>query len=99
MEKYALYLLVLSHAYVVTFIKNLCTQELEKGLLTVENVIDVFQLARLCDAPRLKVICFRLIINDFKTVAKTDGWRVMRESNPSLEQELVEAVVDADSVS
>jgi hypothetical protein len=99
MEKYALHLLVLSHAYAVNFIKNLCTHELERRFLTVDNVIDVFQLAKLCDAPRLKVICFRLIINKFKIVSKTDGWRVMRESNPSLEQELVEAVVDADSVS
>ena len=46
MEKYALHLLVLSHAYVVTFIKNLCAQELEKGLLTVENVIDVLKVTK-----------------------------------------------------
>lgn len=97
MEKYVLHLLVLSHVYGVLFIKKLCNQQLEQGLLTVENVIDVFQLARLCDVPRLSLMCFRLIINDFKSVAKTEGWRVMRESNPSLEQELVEAVIDADS--
>eukprot|EP00250_Pteridium_aquilinum_P007556 c17244_g2_i1 orf=413-1684(-) len=97
MENYVLHLLVLSHVYSVPFIKKLCAQQLEQGLLTVENVIDVFQLTRLCDASRINLMCFRLIINDFKGVAKTEGWRVMRESDPSLEQELVEAVIDADS--
>lgn len=97
MEEYVLHLLVLSHVCSVPFVKKLCAQQLEQGLLTVENVIDVFQLTRLCDAPRLSLMCFRLIINDFKGVAKTEGWRVMRESDPSLEQELVEAVIDADS--
>lgn len=97
MEKYVLHLVVLSHVYGVHFVKKLCTHQLEQGLLTVENVIDVLQLARLCDVPRLNLMSLRLIINDFKNVARTEGWRVMRESDPSLEQELVEAVIDADS--
>lgn len=97
MEKFVLHLLVLSHVYNVPFVKKLCAQELEHGLLTIENVMDVFQLTRLCDAPRLNLMCLRLIIKDFKGVAKTEGWRVMRESDPALEQELVEAVIDADT--
>ncbi|MCO5607685.1 hypothetical protein L7F22_061883 [Adiantum nelumboides] len=97
MEKFVLHLLVLSHVYNVPFIKKLCAQELEHRLLTVENVIDVYYLTRLCDAPRLNLICLRLIIKDFTKVVKTEGWKVMRESDPSLEQELVEAVIDADT--
>ncbi|KAH7315143.1 hypothetical protein KP509_21G036100 [Ceratopteris richardii] len=97
MKKFVLHLLVLSHVYDTPFIKKLCTRELELGLLTVENVIDIFQLARLCDASRLSLMCLRLIIKDFKSVARTEGWRVMKEANPSLEQELLEAVVDADT--
>lgn len=97
MEKYILHLVVLSHVYIIPFVKEICSQQLEQGLLTAENVVDVLQLARLCDVPRLNLICLRLIINDFKNVARTEGWRVMRESDPSLEQELVEAVIDADS--
>ncbi|KAI5076243.1 hypothetical protein GOP47_0008308 [Adiantum capillus-veneris] len=99
MEKFVLHLLLLSHVYNVSFIKKLCAQELEHGLLTIENVIDVYQLTKLCDAPRLSLMCLRLIIKDFTEVAKTEGWRVMTESDPSLEQELVEAVIDADTVS
>ena len=62
-------------------------------------VIDVLQLARLCDAPRLNLLCMRLIVKSFKTVAKSEGWKVMRQSNRKLEQELLESVVEADSVS
>ena len=66
--------------------------------MSTENVIDVFQLARDCDAPRLSIACLRMIIKDFKTISLTDGWKVMRRANPRLEQELLESVVEADSV-
>jgi len=97
MKKYVLHLLVLAHVFSVPSLKLVCTQNLEHGLLTTDNVIDVLQLARLCDAPRLNLLCTRLIVKSFKTVAKSEGWKVMRQSNPKLEQELLESVVEADS--
>ncbi|KAL9240711.1 hypothetical protein vseg_014898 [Gypsophila vaccaria] len=97
MKKYVLHLLVLSHSFVVPLLKRACVQYVESCWLTFENVIDVLQLARKCDAQRLAVICIRMVVRHFKTVASTEGWKVMRRVNPALEQELLECVVEADS--
>lgn len=98
MEKYILHLLVLSHAFSVSSLKKICVKLiLEQGWLTTENVVDVLQLARKCDAPRLSLFCVRLIVKDFKTISSTEGWKVMKDANPALEQELLESVVEADS--
>ncbi|KAK8933552.1 BTB/POZ and TAZ domain-containing protein 4 [Platanthera zijinensis] len=97
MNQYAMHLLVLFHAFGIPSLKNLCIQKLEKGLLTLENAVDVFQLARLCDAPRLCLLCNRMIVDNFPAVSNTEGWKVMKQSNPFLETELLESVVEADS--
>ncbi|XP_068666219.1 BTB/POZ and TAZ domain-containing protein 3-like [Aristolochia californica] len=97
MENFVLHLLVLSHTFCVPSLKKVCIKSLEQALLTVENVIDVLQLARESDAPRLSLFCVRLIINNFKTVSKSEGWKVMKRADPSLEQELLGLVVEADS--
>lgn len=99
MQKFVLHLLVLSHSYVVPSLKRVCEQTLERGWLTKENVIDVLQLARGCDAPRLAFVCLRMIVRDFKSISTTEAWKVMRHADPTLEQELVESVVEEDSVS
>ncbi|KAJ4791514.1 BTB/POZ and TAZ domain-containing protein [Rhynchospora pubera] len=92
MDHYILHLLVLSHVFMVPSLKKLCVQALEKGLLNVDNVIDVLQLSRLCDTSRLSVLCQRMILNDFGLVSATEGWKVMRQSNPLMERELVDLV-------
>ncbi|OMO71244.1 Zinc finger, TAZ-type, partial [Corchorus capsularis] len=97
LQKFVLHLLVLSHSYSVPALKTLCICLLEQGWLNRENVIDVLQLARNCDAPRLALICVRMVVKDFKSISSTEGWKVMKRVNPALEQELVEAVVEADS--
>ncbi|XP_041026325.1 BTB/POZ and TAZ domain-containing protein 3-like isoform X1 [Juglans microcarpa x Juglans regia] len=97
MKRYVLHLMVLSHCYSVPSLKRVCIYILERGWLTKENVIDVLQLARNCDAPRLTFICVRIIIRNFKTIPLTEGWRVMKRVNPALEQELLECVVEADA--
>lgn len=97
MKKFVLHQLVLSHCYSVPSLKRVCTHLLEHGWLTRENVIDVLQLARSCDAPRLAFFCIHMIVKDFKTISSTDGWKVMKRANPALEQELVESLVEADS--
>ncbi|OVA10662.1 zinc finger protein [Macleaya cordata] len=97
MRKFVLHLLALSHSYSVPPLKRVCTHLLEQAMLTTENTIDVLQLARLCDAPRLSLICVRMVVNDFKRISATEGWKVMKRVDPALEQELLESVVEADT--
>lgn len=99
MKKFVLHLLVLSHCYSIPSLKRVCVYLLEQGWLTKENVVDVLQLARKCDAPRLSLFCVRMIVKHFKAISSTEGWKVMKRANPALEQELLESVVEADSVS
>lgn len=97
MEEFVLPLLVLSHTFVVPQLKQACVQQLEQGLLTIENVIDIFQLALLCDAPRLSFICHRMIHRNLKAVSATEGWQVMKQSHPVLEKVLLQSVIDEDN--
>ncbi|KAK4840570.1 hypothetical protein QYF36_012581 [Acer negundo] len=97
MEDYVLHLLVLSHVFVVPQLKRECEQQLEQGLLTTENVVDIFQLALLCNAPRLSLICHRMILKNFVTVSISEGWKVMKQSHPMLEKELLESMIVEDN--
>lgn len=93
-----LHLLVLSHVFVVPALKQICIQQLEHGFLTSENAVDIFQLALLCDAPRLSLICHRMILKNFQEISITEGWKVMKKSHPSLEKELLESLDDEENV-
>ncbi|CAO2196635.1 unnamed protein product [Urochloa humidicola] len=97
MKKHVLHLLALSHVFSVPSLKTVCIDQLERNFLSPDNVVDMLQLAELCDAPRLSLVCTRMIIGDFKTISLTDGWKLMRRVNPSLEQELLESLVEADT--
>ena len=92
MNEYIMHLLLLSHAYVVPQLKRVCEWHLEHGLLTTENVIDVFQLALLCDFPRLSVMSHRMIMKHFKELYATEAWTAMKKSHPFLEKELRDSV-------
>ncbi|KAJ7944516.1 BTB/POZ and TAZ domain protein [Quillaja saponaria] len=97
MEEFVMHLMVLSHVFVVPHLKRECEQKLELGLLTINNVTDVFQLALLCNTPRLSLICYRMILNNFKPVSETEGWKVMRQSHPILEKEILESLIDVEN--
>lgn len=97
MQKFVLHLLVLSHSYAVASLKRVCEYRVEQGWLSKENVIDVLQLARSCDAPRLALVCLRMVVREFKCISSSEAWKVMRRANPPLEQELLESAVEADS--
>ncbi|KAJ1381789.1 SPOP, C-terminal BACK-like domain [Sesbania bispinosa] len=97
MEEFILQLLVLSHVYVVPHLKRECEEKLELGYLTIDNVVDVFQLALLCDAPRLSLICHRTILKNFKVVSESEGWKAMKQSHPVLEKEVLESVIDEEN--
>uniref|UniRef100_A0A7N0T5M6 BTB domain-containing protein n=1 Tax=Kalanchoe fedtschenkoi TaxID=63787 RepID=A0A7N0T5M6_KALFE len=97
MREFALHLLVLSHSYVVPQLKKLCEQQLEQGLTNVDNVTDILQVALLCDAPRLSLICHRMIMKNFKAITATEGWRVMKMSHPMLEKQILESLIEEDT--
>ncbi|CAN0917847.1 BTB/POZ and TAZ domain-containing protein 4 [Linum grandiflorum] len=97
MEEYVLHLMVLAHVFVVPELKEICIHSVETGFLTMENVVDILQLALLCDAPRLSLVCHRMIINNFKEISSTEGWRAMKQSHPVLETELLESMIEADN--
>lgn len=99
MEEFVLHLLVLSHAFVVPQLKQECVRQVEQGLLSIENVVDIFQLALLCDAPRLSFICHRMILRNFTAVSVTEGWETMKQSHPILEKELLGSLIYEESVS
>ncbi|XWS41781.1 hypothetical protein CRYUN_Cryun17cG0112700 [Craigia yunnanensis] len=97
-KEFVMPLLVLSHAYVVPQLKQICEQQLEHGLLTLENIVDIFQLSVLCDAPRLTLISHRMILRNFKAVSATEGWKAMKKSHPALEKELRESMIEEENV-
>lgn len=97
MEKYGVHLLALSHVYMVPQLKQICSKGLSQRL-NVENIVDVLQLARLCDAPDLQLKCMRLLSNNFKAVEKTEGWRFLQNNDPYLELEILQFFDETESV-
>lgn len=97
MGKYGIHLLALSHVYLVPQLKQICTRGLG-GRLTIENVVDVLQLARLCDAPDLYLKCMKLLSNNFRSVEETEGWKFLQKHDPWLELEILQFIDEAELV-
>ncbi|KAL3726211.1 hypothetical protein ACJRO7_031150 [Eucalyptus globulus] len=97
MAEFYVPLLVLSNSFMVPRVKQICEQQLEQGLLNMENVVDIFQLVLLCDGPRLSFICHSMIVKNFKDVSATEGWAAIKQSHPLLEKELLQCVIDEDN--
>lgn len=95
MKKYGVHLLVLSHVYIVPQLKRRCAKSLGERL-TTENVVDVLQLARLCDAPDLYIKCMKLISTHFKSVELTEGWGFVQNHDPWLELEILQFIDDTE---
>lgn len=96
MNKYGIHLLALSHVYRVPKLKQRCSKGLIKEL-TIENVIDVLQLTKLCDVPDLYVKCMKLVSENFKAVEATEGWKFLQVHDPSLELEILQFIDEAES--
>ncbi|KAF9671649.1 hypothetical protein SADUNF_Sadunf12G0069600 [Salix dunnii] len=96
LEKYGIHLLALSHVYLVPQLKHICSKSVGQRL-TIENVVDVLQLARLCDSPDLYVKCMKMLSNNFNAVEKTEGWKFMQENDPFLELEILKFIDEAES--
>ncbi|KAB1217284.1 BTB/POZ and TAZ domain-containing protein 1 [Morella rubra] len=96
MQSYGIHLLALSHVYSVPQLKRRCAKVLGERLST-ENVVDVLQLARMCDAPYLYLKCMKLAASHFKAVEKTEGWRFLQDHDPWLELEILKFMDEAES--
>lgn len=66
--------------------------------LTIENVVDVLQLARLCDAPDLYLKCMNLVYSNFKSVENTEGWKFVSYHDPLLELEILQFIDEKELV-
>ncbi|XP_050225508.1 BTB/POZ and TAZ domain-containing protein 1 [Mercurialis annua] len=95
LEKFGIHLLALSHVYLVPQLKQRCARDVGERL-TTENVVDVLQLARLCDAPDLYLKCMRLITKHFKPVENTEAWQFMQNNDPFLELEILQFIDEAE---
>ncbi|XP_010248736.1 PREDICTED: BTB/POZ and TAZ domain-containing protein 1 [Nelumbo nucifera] len=96
MDNYGIHLLALSHVFSVPQLKQRCTRALS-GRLTVENVVDVLKLARMCDAPDLYLKCMKLVSNEFKAVENTEGWKFLQNHDPWLELEILQFLDETES--
>ncbi|KAI6682773.1 hypothetical protein NL676_028686 [Syzygium grande] len=96
MEKYEVHLLALAHVYSVPQLKQRCVQSLHQRL-TVDNVVDVLQLSRLCDSPELYVRCMKLAYHHFKAVEQTEGWRFLQHHDPWLELDILQFIDESES--
>ena len=97
MEKYAVQVLVLAHAYQVPWLKRACEGAIG-ARLTADTVVDVLQLAALCDAPRLHLRCARLLAKEFAAVERTEAWRFLQENDPWQELQVLQGLHEADMV-
>jgi hypothetical protein len=97
MEKHAVQVLVLAHAYQVPWLKRACEGAIG-ARLNADSVVDVLQLADLCDAPRLHLRCARLLAKEFAAVERTEAWRFLQENDPWQELHVLQRLHEADMV-
>ena len=97
LEKHGIHLLALSHVYMVPQLKAMCTKDLAQRL-TIESVVDVLQLARLCNASDLYLKCMKFVADHFKFVEKTEGWQFIQDHDPWLELDILKFIDDTESV-
>ncbi|XP_047342664.1 BTB/POZ and TAZ domain-containing protein 2-like [Impatiens glandulifera] len=96
MDLYGFHLLTLSHAFAVPQLKQRCAKALIQQL-KISNVIDMLQLARLCDASELYFRSMKLVSTKIKLVEKTEGWKFVQKNDPWLELEILQFIDDIES--
>ncbi|KAF6176974.1 hypothetical protein GIB67_027774 [Kingdonia uniflora] len=94
-HEFGVHLLVLSHFFSVPKLKERCRIGLDQRL-TIENVVDVLQISKLCDAPDLYLKCMKLVMEEFKGVEMTEGWRFIQNHDPRLELEILQFINDSE---
>lgn len=97
LRKYGIHLLALSHVYLVPHLKQRCSKQLARQL-TIDSVVDILQLARMCDAPDLSLSCMKMVSSHFKAVEKTEGWKFLQEHDPWLELQILQFMDESELV-
>ncbi|CAN1335073.1 BTB/POZ and TAZ domain-containing protein 2, partial [Linum perenne] len=96
MGKYGIHLLTLSHVYLVPQLKQRSSMAVAKSL-TIDNVVDILQLSKLCDASDLHLKCLKLVSKNFKSVKNTEGWQFIQNHDPWLELEILQFIDESES--
>ncbi|KAK7302179.1 hypothetical protein RJT34_13061 [Clitoria ternatea] len=96
MYKFGMHLLALSHVYSVTRLKQRCIKGIGERVST-ENVVDVLQLARLCDAPDLYLKSVKFLVSNLKLVKETEGWKFLQKHDPLLELDILNLMDEQES--
>ncbi|KAG0456054.1 hypothetical protein HPP92_023842 [Vanilla planifolia] len=94
-ERHAPAILALSHAYSVGWLKERCEAALCRRV-GPEDAVDVMNLAKLCDAPRLSLRCFAVAAKNFNIVQRSEGWRFVQEYDPRLELEVLQFIQETE---
>ncbi|XP_052176902.1 BTB/POZ and TAZ domain-containing protein 1-like isoform X2 [Diospyros lotus] len=92
LDQYGIHLLALSHVFLVPKLKQRCSKALAERYLKIDNVVDVLQLARLCDASDLYLKCLKMVYHNFKYVEKTEGWKFLQDHDPWLELQILQFI-------
>ncbi|KAG6573485.1 BTB/POZ and TAZ domain-containing protein 1 [Cucurbita argyrosperma subsp. argyrosperma] len=95
LREYGIHLLALSHVYLVPHLKQRCSKYLARKL-TIDSVIDILQLARLCDAPDLSLSCMKMVSRHFKAVEKSEGWKFLQEHDSWLELQILQFIDESE---
>jgi hypothetical protein len=90
-------LLALAHAHRVPWLKWRA-EEAVAARLTAERAVDALKLSRLCNAPRLYLVCVRLAGKDLAAVELSEGWCFAGRHDAALQVNLLRLLHDADQV-
>ncbi|XP_051193988.1 BTB/POZ and TAZ domain-containing protein 1 [Lolium perenne] len=88
-------LLALAHAHRVPWLKWRA-EEAVAARLTAERAVDALKLSRLCNAPRLYLVCVRLAGKDLAAVELSEGWCFAGRHDAALQVNLLRLLHDAD---
>lgn len=97
MREHLLSLVELAHLYRVPTLLAASLGELRRGPLGADLAVGGLQLARRHGLPELECLCKRFVVEHFKQVVRRRSWQSMKESDPELEMELLEARIEADA--
>ncbi|KAK9104378.1 hypothetical protein Scep_021222 [Stephania cephalantha] len=63
----------------------------------VESVVDILQLARLCNVSDLYLKCMNLVLREEKVVQGTEGWKFLQDNDPYFELEILQFLEETES--
>jgi hypothetical protein len=96
MEELASELLIASGKYLIDLLKMKCEAFLAQSM-TVENCCDLLSLAQTYSATELKKVAMDFFLLHSCEVSKTDGWKELKLTHPTLGFEVSETMIERSS--